>query len=168
MPPDVPRHSEPSTSWRSPRLRHAHNIRLTPVDRATLEQRLLEHSLPSNLRLRATALLMSDKGMTPSRIARMLGVSLCAVSTWRTLFVRKGIAGLMERKPRRPPHRKYGLEVKAAILRLAATEPPTGERWWTAKLIAAQLDGIPKRFVWQVINSAGIDLRAGRRRTYRY
>ena len=149
------------------RLSHTASISLTDDERADLELMVCRKGLDRRHFLKASAILLSVDGITPIDVAGMLKVTPGMVRMWRRVFVRERLAGLFRRR-RAMRARKYGPEVKEAILALAAQLPPDGERWWTAKLIASQFDGVTHTYVWNVIRKSGIDLRAGKRRTYRY
>jgi transposase len=117
--------------------------------------------------IRIMIVLMCADGAAPTEIAKLVGVTRSVVYRWRGVFLKFGMPGLFRpRRVQRP--RKYGNEVKQQILTLAASPPPPSERWWTAKLIAERLTGIPDKFVSALIRKAGFDLRAGRRKHYRY
>jgi transposase len=140
---------------------------LTSVDRQDLELKLCARNIPRSVAIRIMIVLMCADGAAPTEIAKLVGVTRSVVYRWRGVFQKFGMTGLF--KPRRVQRpRKYGAEIKHEILTLAASPPPPSERWWTAKLIAERLTGIPDKFVSALIRKAGIDLRAGRRKHYRY
>jgi transposase len=149
------------------RLSYAAPISLTDDERTELELMVCRKGVERRYFLRASAILMSDDDVSPTEVANILNVTSGMVRRWRRVFTRERLPGLF--KPRRPhAPRKYEPEVRDAILTIAAQPPPQGKRWWTVKLIASQLEGVNHHYVWNVIRNFGIDLRAGRRRTYRY
>lgn len=149
------------------RLPHVAPLHVSDDERAELELMVCRNGLDRRLFLRASAILLSGDGIVPTGVAAMLDVTPDMVRRWRRIFVRERLLGLFRRRRVQPP-RKYGPLVRQAILALAAQPPPAGKPWWTAKLIASQLQGVPHSYVWNVIRKSGIDLREGRRRHYRY
>lgn len=141
-------------------------IRLTTDERAEIDDRLISGQLPKAWIARVMVILLSDDGIAPHDISKLANVSPQRVSHWRRVYQRHGLDGLL--KKRRSMPRRYGPEITDAILALAAKPPPPGERWWTAKLIAEKISHVPWKHVSTVIRKAGIDLRAGRRRKFRY
>lgn len=146
---------------------YAAPLHITDDDRADLELMVHRKGLNRSHFLRASAILLSGDGITPTDVAGMLNVTPGMVRRWRRIFVREGLSGLFRKRRVQQP-RKYPPAVKEAILAIAAQPPPPGKRWWTAKLIASQLQGVPHSYVWNVIRNSDIDLREGRRSTYRY
>jgi transposase len=142
-------------------------LALKATDRQDLELKLCVSGIRRSMTVRIMIVLMCADGAAPTEIAKLVGVTRSVVYRWRSVFQTFGMAGLFKsRRVQRP--RKYGNEIKQQILVLAASPPPQSERWWTAKLIAERLSGIPIKYVSALIRKAGIDLRAGRRKHYRY
>lgn len=140
---------------------------LVADDRAALEDQITAGTLRPRHRRRATVLLMSDDGTAIEDIAHMTGLSTNSISSLRSRYRRYGLTGLFA--PAKPHgNRRYGPEINDAILAIAATPPPDGARWWTAKLIAEYLPNVAVKHVHKVIKSASVDLRAGRLLRYRY
>jgi transposase len=149
------------------RAPHSAPLTLTPTDRQDLELKLCARNMSRSVAVRIMIVLMCADGAAPTEIAKLVGVTRSVVYRWRGVFQTFGIPGLIRPRQLQRP-RKYGAEIKQQILTLAASPPPPSERWWTAKLIAERLTGIPDKFVSALIRKAGIDLRAGRRKHYRY
>lgn len=142
-------------------------IVLTRDVRQSIESMLLDPETRKGLIKRLKAILLMAESADTADVARLLGVNAPAVYRWRKAFAKNGLAGLCpERRPM--PFRKYGPDVTEAILRIVETPPPPTARWWTAHLIAAQLDGVPWQFVSAFLRRRSIDLRAGRRMRFRY
>lgn len=142
-------------------------LRLADDERVDLELIICRACHDKRDYLRASAILLSSDGMTPADAASILNVTPGMVRSWRRIFVREGLPGLF--RPRRVQQpRKYPRAITETILSIAKRPPPAGKRWWTAKLIASQIEGVPHKHVSKIIVKAGIDLRAGRRQKYRY
>jgi transposase len=149
------------------RLPYAAPIHLTDDERADLKLMVCHKGIDRRHFLKASAILLSADGNSPSDVASMLSITAGMVRKWPRIFTRERLSGLF-RKHRVQRPRKYSTAVTETILAIAALPPPPGKRWWTANLIASQLDGVTHSYVWNVIRKSGIDLRAGTRRTYRY
>jgi transposase len=142
-------------------------VTLSSVDRQDLELKLCAGNISRRTSVRIMIILLCADGADPIDIARVVGVTRSVVYRWRSVFRRYGMAGLFETRRVQKP-RKYGIEIRQSILNLAASPPPASQRWWTAKLIAERLSGIPVKYVSALLHKAGVDLRAGRRKIYRY
>lgn len=149
------------------RPRSNHPIVLTADERQIIESMLLDPETRKRRIKRLKAVLLMADGVEPTEAAALLRVSGATVLQWRKILATGGIALLLP--PRRPtPARRYGPEIADKILALVATPPPPGVRWWTAKLIAAQLTGVPWHYVSAFLRRRCIDPRASRRTRYRY
>jgi transposase len=106
-------------------------------------RRKLDHIIdagtsPQRLVLRAKIVLEAAAGHTNQAIARLLGVSVTTVRTWRDRFARRGIPGLFD-KPRPGRPQVHGPSVRLAVVSLATSTPPEGESVWSHTLIAGHL-----------------------------
>lgn len=139
---------------------------LTADERRDLEQRLRRKNVSKHHVMRASMLLMLADGSLPNEIAAALNIRPEKVRHWRCIFARERLAGLFRQRRVRPPS-KYQPIIQQTILAIAAGPPPHGARWWTAKLIAEQLDGVLPSYIHNVIRRSGIDLRAAWRHRIR-
>ena len=153
-------------SSRSPHKRWA-TVRLTSAEREQLDAGLAAGCFPTQSITRIRIILLMDLGNAAADVATLVGVTTNTVIKWKRAFLLFGLDGLL--RPRRQARRrKYAQDIDVQILALAREAPPAGQRWWTAKLIAARLSNVPHKLVSRLIKLAGLDLRAGRRRVYRY
>lgn len=90
--------------------------------------------------LRARIVLAAADAESNGAIARELGVSVNTVRKWRGRFAAAGLDGLADAaRPGRP--RRYGPEVRVAIVATATSAPPHPESTWSHRTIAAQVAG---------------------------
>lgn len=90
--------------------------------------------------LRARIVLAAADAESNGAIARELGVSVNTVRKWRGRFAVLGPDGLAD-APRSGRPRRYGPEVRVAIVAAATSAPPHPESTWSHRTIAAQVAG---------------------------
>ena len=96
-----------------------------------------KHSSRSINRVRV--LLKLDEGLSTHQIKETLGVSLGSIYNVYHRYQLKGLAGVIEEKPKSgQPPKIYG-KVEATLLALAASNPPEGYEHWTMQLLADKL-----------------------------
>ena len=138
-------------------------VTLTDEERAQLERWVRVPSTEQRFAFRARVVLAAASGEGSSSIARREGVRINTVSTWRTRFAAKGIAGLQdEQRAGRP--KSYGVEAERRILALLEEPPPEGYATWNGSLMSEALGDIPADQVWRIIRRNGIQLE--RRRSW--
>ena len=117
--------------------RPAPGLILREGDREELERWTRASTAPAGAVRRARIVLMAARGVANSQIAVAVGVSVPTVLTWRSHYLRAGIAGLGDaprsRRPRHIDHRK--------IVSATLTPPPKrlGVTHWSSRLLAARL-----------------------------
>ncbi|WP_134766692.1 helix-turn-helix domain-containing protein [Nocardioides sp. 1609] len=91
---------------------------------------------PSALGLRARIVLLSGRGIGPTQVARVLGVSRQTVHTWRTRYAGAGLAGLHDQ----PPEPVRAVDDRA-IVAASLVPPPAsvGSTTWSARTLATHL-----------------------------
>lgn len=78
-------------------------IRLTDLERETLEERARAYTLPYFQVVRAKMILLAAQGLPNDEIASRLDLGRDVVSLWRQRFFRDRLAGLDDRpRPGRP------------------------------------------------------------------
>jgi transposase len=98
-------------------------LHITDDERADLELMICRKGLDRRHFLRASAILLSGDGITPTDVAAMLNVTAGMVRKWRRIFVRERLSGLFrKRRVQRP--RKYSTAVTETILAIAALLSP--------------------------------------------
>lgn len=138
-------------------------VQISDDDREELEGWVHSPKTEQRLAFRARVVLAAASGEGSASIARREGVRLNTVSTWRTRYAEKGIAGLQD-EPRkgRPP--AYGPETERRILSQLDQPPPDGRGSWNGRLLAAALGDVPAHEVWSILRKHGIQLQ--RRRSW--
>src|SRR4030095_805092 len=93
------------------------NFRLDEAGRKTIEKAVKSESR-GEVRQRATALRLLDRGHTPLEVGEMLAVSVASVYTWIHRWEAAGVEGLANR-PKQPGKRKvtprYCQELEQAL-----------------------------------------------------
>lgn len=112
-------------------------VRLSPEDRAVLEERAGSRTAPHSVVVRARIVLLAADGLRNVDIAAQVGVCVDVVSRWRKRFCEEGLTGLADR-PRSGRPRRFGSEVVAGVKAMAC-EPPEHRavplsRWSSAEL----------------------------------
>jgi len=138
-------------------------VTVTSEEREELERRLRSPKTEQRDALRARVVLAAAAGEGSASIARREGVRSNTVSTWRTRFAAKGLAGL-EDEPRAGRPTVYGPEAEARVLAVLEQPPPAGYSTWNGRLIAEALGDIPAHRVWAILQKHGIQLQ--RRRSW--
>lgn len=99
-----------------------------------LEKALKKLELSKAEYIRIQAVLLRKKGYPRKRIVEITGKSLSSVEDWLTLFHKKGIKGLLTKKPKRPGSAKLSYFQKDQIKKILTTKKPKdlklGEDFW--------------------------------------
>ena len=114
-------------------------IQLSATERAQAENyiRTGKHSSRSINRVRV--LLKLDEGLSTHQIKESVGVCVGSIYNVYHRYQLRGLAGVIEEKPKSgQPPKIYG-KVEATLLALAASNPPAGYEHWTMQLLADQL-----------------------------
>ncbi|MGH9099072.1 MAG: IS630 family transposase [Acidimicrobiales bacterium] len=114
-------------------------MRLSPKERAVLEQRASSRTAPHAVVVRARIVLAAAEGTRNVEISRRVGVCVDVASKWRKRYCDEGLAGLADRRRSGRP-RRFGAAVVAGIKALAC-EPPEQRavplsRWSSLELAA--------------------------------
>lgn len=122
-----------------------HVIRLTPAERAELQQLIRAGVAPARQLTRARIVLKADRARggrhwTDGAIAEALEVSSRTVARVRADFAAGRLARAIPRqKPRRDYLRRLDGAGEAHLIALACSPPPTGRSHWTLQLLADRL-----------------------------
>lgn len=115
-------------------------VRLSPEERAVLEQRAASRTVSHAAVVRARIVLLAAEGVQNVEIARRVGVCVDVASKWRKRFSQEGLGGLRDRARSGRP-RRFGAGVVAGIKALAC-EPPERRAVplsrWSSHELAAQ------------------------------
>jgi transposase len=135
--------------------RVATTVTVTDEEREELERRLRSPKTEQRHAFRARVVLAAAAGEGSASIARREGVRINTVSTWRTRFAAKGLAGLEdERRSGRPT--VYGPETEARVLAVLEQPSPEGYSSWSGRLVAAALGDVPAARVWAILQKHGV------------
>jgi hypothetical protein len=117
-------------------------VRLTPEDRQTLESLVRRGRVAAYKAKRAWILLQADAsahgpGWSDEQIVEAYGVGSRTVHRVRQTWVEEGLAAVLSRATqKRCRSRKLDGEQEAHLIALACSQPPTGRRRWTIRLLA--------------------------------
>jgi len=117
---------------------------LTGEDRGTLEGLIAGGHGPARRLTHARILLKADEGedapgeaWPDTKIADALHISRSTVSRVRERFVAEGLeAALVHRKPKNTKPKKLDGSQEAHLIALACSEPPSGRKRWSVRLLA--------------------------------
>ena len=117
-------------------------VRLTPEERARLEEMIGKGKNTAALILRARILPKADvsdagEGWSDGRIVKALDSSLATVHRVRQRLVEEGFDAALARKPRARPSitRIFDGEKEARLITLACSKPPAGHAKWSLRLL---------------------------------
>lgn len=120
-------------------------VTLTADERQELEQLLTKGKAAARTLTRAWVLLKADAGpcgpaWTDEQIRAAYGVGAVTIYRVRQTFVEAGLpATLGRRHPYRCRPRKLDGDQEARLIALACSQPPTGRRRWTLRLLAGHM-----------------------------
>lgn len=103
---------------------------------------------------RVNTILLASEGKNNKQIARKVGLSVVAVSHWRTRFAKYGIDGLNDlQRSGKPP--KYGHQERLKVIDVACQPPSLKTRWTLREL--AEKTGISKSQLHRIMHE--LDLK---------
>jgi len=103
---------------------------------------------------RVNIILLASEGKNNKQIARKVGLSVVAVSHWRTRFAKYGIDGLNDlQRSGKPP--KYGHQERLKVIDIACQPPSIKTRWTLREL--ADKTGISKSQLHRIMHE--LDLK---------
>ncbi len=120
-------------------------VRLTEEERARLRTLIGRGSASARTLSRARILLKANQGeggagWSDAAIAEALEVGLSTVARVRQRYVSGGLEATLTRKaPEREYRRKLDGEQEARLIAMACSEPPTGRKHWTLRMLAERL-----------------------------
>ena len=118
-----------------------------------LETMANSRSLPYAQVRRAQIILLSAKGLTNTKIAQIVGLSINMVGNWRQRFIVQGLMGLYDQpKPGAP--RTISDEKVAQLVRKTLKKKPKGATHWTCRSIAKEtnLSKSTVQRIWSAFN----------------
>ena len=133
-------------------------IELDSQEQAVLEGWVRAATTEQRLALRARIVLAAAAGESTTAIARELAVRTATVSTWRTRFAHKRLAGLRD-APRPGKPARYTQETERRVLAMLDQPPPAGYASWNGSLVAQELGDVSADQVWRVLRRHRISLQ---------
>lgn len=145
-------------------------VRLTKDKRAYLRTLIGSGTAPARMLSRARILLKTDQGeggsaWSDAAISGALEVGLSTVARVRRQYASEGLEATLTRKvPEREYRRKLDGEQEARLIALACSEPPTGRKRWTLRMLADRLvalevvDGVSYETVRQTLKQTNSSL----------
>ena len=145
-------------------------LQLTEIERSQLQQLVDRHSTPQQIALRASILLLADKGLTHRDIARQLNLSRDMARLWRNRWLSLSEKDLpvVERladAPRSGGPSTFSLEQILQLFAIACEQPETYGRpisHWTVRELADEMikqgivESISPRHVGRLLNEADL------------
>jgi hypothetical protein len=126
-------------------MRKQYVVRLPEEERASLLTMIGRGAAPARAQMHARILLKANRGeagpeWTDGAISTALEVDSTTVARVRKLYVTEGLEVALHRKtPNRAYRRKLDGEQEARLVAVACSEPPTGHKRWTVRLLANRL-----------------------------
>ena len=124
--------------------RRKNPVILSEDDRGTLESMIARGHAPARVLTHARILLKANEGedapgeaWSDVKIAHALEISRSTVSRVRERFAAEGLeAALVHRKPKNTKPKKLDGSQEAHLIALACSEPPSGRKRWSVRLLA--------------------------------
>ncbi len=119
-------------------------LHLKAADRQTLQDFRTKGQHAAREVNRAHILLALDQRLPAATISSVLGVSRSVVWRTRSAYGEKGLAYALHDVARSGQPRKYGTDQQAEVIALACSQPPSGAKRWTLRLLVQAARGRPK------------------------
>jgi hypothetical protein len=125
--------------------RRKNPVILSEDDRCSLEGMIARGHAPARQLTHARILLKADEGENAPgeaswpdvKIAHALEINRSTVSRVRERFVAEGLeAALVHRRPKNTKPKKLDGSQEAHLIALACSEPPSGRKRWSVRLLA--------------------------------
>ena len=148
-------------------MRKRYVVRLSEEERAGLRTLTSRGDAPARVQTHARILLKANRGeagpeWTDGAISDALEVDPTTVARVRKLYVTAGLEAALHRKaPDRVYRRKLDGEQEARLVAVACSEPPSGHKRWTLRLLANRLvelavvDAVSHETIRQALKQTG-------------
>jgi hypothetical protein len=126
-------------------MRKQYVVRLSEEERASLRTLISRGDAPARVQGHARILLKANRGeagpeWTDGAISAALEIDPTTVARVRKQYVTEGLEVALYRKaPDRVYRRKLDGEQEARLVAVACSEPPSGHKRWTLRLLADRL-----------------------------
>jgi transposase len=115
-----------------------HHVSLTPAERQALLNLTRSGTHPARALLRARVLLLADDGADDQEIVQATGTSSSTAQRTRRRFARGGLEAALFDRPRPGAAPKLDGPERARLAAIACTDPPSGRKRWTLRLLAEE------------------------------
>src|SRR5438445_1826140 len=109
---------------------------IPPEDLATLQRWTARRKTAQALALRSQILLRCASGLSNTEVGRELGVVNATVGKWRSRYIAKGLAGLLDEQRCGAPRRIGDDQVEAVLVKTLETTPRDATHWSTRSMAA--------------------------------
>ena len=109
---------------------------ISDEDRRELQQILALRSVPQSVALRARIILGAAEGIANKVLARQLGTSLPTVLLWRGRYLREGLPGILEDRPRSGRPKEITAEQEALVVDKTLRTTPNNATHWSVRVMA--------------------------------
>lgn len=116
-----------------------YKVKLSEEERIHLKQMLSKGKVSARKLKRAQILLAADAGQIDEAIAANVQVHVNTVERVRKRLVEGGVEHALTEAKRRGGKSKLDGKGEAVLIALACSDPPTGRRQWTMRLLADRL-----------------------------
>ncbi|MDQ6948569.1 MAG: IS630 family transposase [Actinomycetota bacterium] len=127
---------------------------ITPDDRATLERWTTRRKTAQALALRSRIILRCGDGQNNSEVARELRITNGTVRKWRSRYMEKGIAGLLD-EPRSGAPRRIGDDDVERVIVMTLETTPRDATHWSTRSMAAQ-SGLSRPTIHRIWRAFGL------------
>src|SRR6266446_5925792 len=136
-------------------MRTGVEVRVSPEDRARLDEVVADRNTPQKHVWRAWIVLLSADGVGTMEIARRTGQSKPTVWRWQERFAASGVDGLLRDKTRPPGRKPLSAAMIQQVVTKTTTEKPPAATHWTGRAMAKAV-GIAVSSVQQIWRAHGL------------
>jgi len=110
-------------------------VQMSKEDREAVDDVRSKGVHPARQVTRAHILGALDRGVPDQQISAVLGVNQKVIWRTRSAYQERGVRYALEDVPRPGAPRKYETAAEAEVVALACSQPPSGAKRWTIKLL---------------------------------
>ncbi len=127
---------------------------VNPADRETLERWMRRRKTAQGLAMRSRVVLRCATGMSNTEVADELRVTNATVGKWRSRFIARGPAGLLDEQRCGAPRRVSDAQVEEVVVRTLETTPRDATHWSTRGM--AKSSGLSDTTVLRIWHAFGL------------
>jgi len=129
-------------------------LTVTPEDRQTLERWTRRRRTAQGLAVRSRIVLRCASGVTNTQVAEELRVTNATVGKWRSRFITRGIAGLLDEPRSGAPRSISDDRVEAVVVKTLESTPRNATHWSTRSM--AETSGLSHTSVQRIWQAFGL------------